>query len=260
MFTSNWILSFTVALIIVSGVSLQRAQATELTVLTTTEPPYSYEDVETKKAAGYSTDVARAVLKQAGIKIKGDINVFPWARVYKMLQKGPNILAFTVTKTAERSPMFQWIGPIAPRAYWLWALASRDDVQAANEQELLRYQVGGVRDFASTEQLMAIGFEKGKNLQIINSPVQNYRKLLLGKRIDLLPDLELGVAFQLSKLDKKSHLLKKVYLLDNRYNYYLALSKSTSPDIAKNLQQAFETLREQGKIDAIMEIYINGEY
>ena len=30
--------------------SLQRAQATELTVLTTTEPPYSYEDVETKKA------------------------------------------------------------------------------------------------------------------------------------------------------------------------------------------------------------------
>jgi len=257
IYRSMFTLAFAVAFILVSGAS--RAQATELTVLTTTEPPYSYEDEKTKMAAGYSTDVARAVLKQAGIKTKGDISVLPWARAYKMLQDKPNILAFTVTKTEERTPLFQWVGPIAPRAYWLWALASRDDVQAANEQELLRYQVGGVRDFASTKQLMALGFKEGGNLQIINTSVQNYKKILLNKRIDLLPDLELGVAFQLSKLGKKSNLLKKVYLLDNRYNYYLALSKSTSPDIAKSLQQAFETLREQGKIDAIMQTYFNRE-
>ena len=50
-------------------------QAEPLHVLTTTEPPYSYKDKTTNLATGYSTDIARAVMEQAGVEIEGSIEV-----------------------------------------------------------------------------------------------------------------------------------------------------------------------------------------
>lgn len=83
--------------------------AQELQILTEQDPPYSFKGPD-GKPTGYGVDVVSEIQKRVGNK--NQIEIIPWARAYFKIQKEPNVVVFTMTKTKERAPLFQWVGPV----------------------------------------------------------------------------------------------------------------------------------------------------
>ena len=46
-------------------------------------------------------------------KIEFTLEVFPWARGYKMALNEPNTALYSTTRTPERETLFKWVGPLA---------------------------------------------------------------------------------------------------------------------------------------------------
>ena len=74
-------------------------QADELTVAAEDFAPFGYED-KNGKIVGISTEIVEHLLKDTGIK--GNIDLYPWARAYEMALTQKNVLLYTVIKNKEK--------------------------------------------------------------------------------------------------------------------------------------------------------------
>ncbi len=229
--------------------------ASELRVVTAQEPPYSYLDEKTQQATGFVAEITREVLQRANIDITGgDIQVYPWTRSYMMVKNQPNTMLFALTRTPQRESLFKWVGPVAPREYWLWKMRDRDDIGIQSKEDLLNYQAVGVRGFAISKRLEELGLVVGKNLTLVNQPKLLY-KMALHHHADLFPDTEMGTAYQLKKYFPTNEPPVKVYLLDDRYDYYLGINKQTPDTIVEQLQNALNSIKSDGGYEAIYSRY-----
>ncbi len=68
----------------------------EIRVLTEHLPPYQIQMGE-NKIGGFSTEIVRAVLKEA--KIRAKIEVYPWVRAYSIALEDKNILIFSIVRS-----------------------------------------------------------------------------------------------------------------------------------------------------------------
>ena len=90
-------------------IATQSALCDELTVLTEDLPPLNY--VNNGVLVGPSVEIVREIIKRLGIKEK--VQVYPWARAYKMALEEKNIVLFGMTYTEVRKEKFKWVGPLA---------------------------------------------------------------------------------------------------------------------------------------------------
>lgn len=214
--------------------------------------PYEYTN-SNGKLTGFSLELLRAILKE--VKVKDNIKIYPWSRVYQMVQKEKNVLAFTMTRNKEREKMFKWVGPIAPRNVYLWQLKSRKDVKIKKINDAKKYKIGTESNSASELDLIRRGFKKGKNIEPVHSMKLNYRKLFR-KRIDFLCDLELSVVYGLKKEGLNPKKIKKSVLLSSGLKYYYAFNKNTPDYIVKEFNRALQKLKKNGTYDRIKRKYM----
>ncbi len=219
-------------------------------VFTEQMPPYNYGN---KKgvAVGFCSEIVREMFNRTDLTIKNDISLIPWARAYNFLENQDDVMVFSMTRSDEREKKFQWVGPLAQRTIWLWKLASRNDIKATNLSDAKKYTVGGVYEFASSEYLQKQGFK----VDMVSSIDQNWKKLLLN-RIDLVSALELEAAFSMQQLDRTFKDLEKVTVLDDRYEYYLAININSDPSNAKKLQAALDQMKVDGTYENIRNKYL----
>jgi len=230
---------------------LPAAYTEELTILTEEMPPYNYTD-ENNVVTGFSTEIVRELVKRTKLDITNNqITSHPWARAYKMLEKGPNVLLFSMTRSEEREKRFKWVGPIASRTIWFWKLKSRTDINATSLETIKKYRVGAVREFSSTRYMQELGF----TLDLTNSEEINFKKFIYG-RFDLLTALELAAAYHMNKQDKSFEQLERVFKLDDRYDYYLALNINTSDEIVNTLQNELDAMKRDGSYENIKQLYL----
>ena len=224
--------------------------AGEFRVFTEQMPPYNYSN---KKgvAVGFCSEIVREMFNRTDLTITNDISLIPWARAYNFLENQKDTMLFSMTRSDEREKKFQWVGPLAHRTIWLWKLASRDDIQATNLTTAKKYTVGGVYEFASSEYLQEQGFK----VDMVSSIDQNWKKLLLN-RIDLVSALELEAAYSMQQLDRTFKDLEKVTVLDDRYEYYLAININSDISIAKKLQAALDQMKADGTYEKIRNKYL----
>lgn len=223
----------------------------EMVVLTEDVPPNSYKDVN-GNAAGFSVEIVREMLRRAEIKaVNGKIGVYPWARAYMMLQKNKNHMLFSTVRTAKREKLFKWVGPIAPRKVWFFKLKKRNDIKADTLDDAKKYKIGAIKDFASTLYLEELGF----NLDYSNREKHNFKKLIEG-RFDMLTSLKLSAAYQMNLHGMSYNDIEAVILLDDRYDYYIAINRKTSDDIIVQLQTALDSIKEDGTYGKIEQSYL----
>jgi len=223
----------------------------ELKVFTEEMPPYNYTN-DDNVVTGFSTEIVQELIKRTKSDIfEKNIRSLPWARAYKMLEKGPNVLLFSMTRSEEREKRFKWVGPIASRTIWFWKLKSRTDINAASLETIKKYRVGAVREFSSTRYMQELGF----TLDLTNSEEINFKKFIYG-RFDLLTALELAAAYQMNKQDKSFEQLERVFKLDDRYDYYLALNINTSDEIVNTLQNELDAMKRDGSYENIKQLYL----
>ncbi|WP_230623351.1 MULTISPECIES: substrate-binding periplasmic protein [Chromobacterium] len=224
--------------------------AADIHAYTEDVPPLNY--LENNNVQGYSTEVLRLVAKEAGLKLS--IDVLPWLRAYAKVESTPDTLLYTIVRTPEREQHFQWVGPIGPRRIYLYRLAARDDIRIASPNDLLRYHNGALAGSAAASQLAALGLQAGSALDIGHSDATNLKKLQLG-RLDLVAMLDWAMAWQLRLQGKTEKAVAPVLLLDGKLEYWFALNRATPPERVKQLQDALNRIRADGRLQAIRRRY-----
>ena len=235
----NKILLFIVSICFLSSQSL----ATEkLTILTENLPPLNY--VENGTLVGSSVEIVKEIQQRIGST--EPIEVYPWARAYKMALEEENVILFGMTYTEDRSNLFKWVGPLATKRDIL--LARKDDSFSITSLEDAKKveRIGTLRDDVRGKLLEKMGFT---NLEPVSDEQKNAQKLALG-RIDLWAYKKPGfrTVCELAEVDPEQFVevahLKKSELK-------IAFSKKTSDTIVARWQQAFDEMAEDGTIQKI---------
>ncbi|MBU3023562.1 ABC transporter substrate-binding protein [Aestuariibacter sp. A3R04] len=90
---------------------------TSLWVLGEQAGEFAYLNAE-GKMAGYFAELINAILLEADVT--AEILAVPWKRIVQEALQKPNILAFSVARTAEREALYHWITPLTSSRYLLF--------------------------------------------------------------------------------------------------------------------------------------------
>ena len=90
---------------------------TSLWVLGEQAGEFAYLNAE-GKMTGYLAELVNAILFEADIS--AEILAVPWKRIVQESHQKPNVMAFSVTRTANREPLYHWITPLTSSRYVLF--------------------------------------------------------------------------------------------------------------------------------------------
>ena len=237
--------------IVVNVQSHERNELGALTVLTEHWPPFNYE--VDGKIIGFGTEVVEATLNNAGIdyQIRSGI----WKGVYEWALKEDNVLIYTISRTALREDLFEWIGPFADRQQNFIKLKTRDDIEIESLEDAKRYRLGLQEEDAIAQDLFSWGFDRNsKNVVLVNKRVLLFRMLFAG-RIDLMTGHDITVKYQLELEGLSYEDIELVYPIDVDGAYYMALKKGSDPSLVSKLRSSFDAIKESGELAKIKEKY-----
>lgn len=223
----------------------------KVVLLTENFPPFNMA-VDDKNFArddgidGISAEVVREMFKRAGIDYNLSLR-FPWDRLYRLTLDKPNYGLFSTTFTAERQPLFKWVGPLA-KTSWVLLAAPGNNLNVASLQEAAQYRIGAYKNDSVSQHL------EGQGLKPVNAlrDQENIKKLLAGT-IDLWATTD-PVGRYLAKQDGVSGL--NTVLRFNEAELYLALNKDTPNEVVERLQKALDEMRAEGFIDEMINNYL----
>ena len=224
---------------IVFLLSVQPGLSAELTILTENLPPLNY--VENGVLVGPSVDIVKEIQRRVGSQ--EPIQVYPWARAYKMALEDENVILFSMTYTKLRYDKFKWIGPVAKKRDILVAkkgsgikINSLEDAKKVN-------RIGTLRDDTRERLLKSLGFT---NLEPVSDEQMNAKKLDLG-RIDLWTYKKPGLRTVCELAGVDYNEIEEVYHL-REINLDIAFSKKTSDSIVQKWRDAFNEMVADGTI------------
>ena len=229
-----------VLLVAAVGVLLNEGvEAEELTILTENLPPLNY--VDNGELLGSSVESVREIQKRIGSD--EPIQVYPWARAYKLALEEKNVVLFGMTYTQERSKLFKWVGPLATKRDIL--LARKDapfSIESLEDAKKVG-RIGTLRDDVRGKLLTQKGFT---NLEPVSDEQKNAQKLALG-RIDLWAYKKPGfrTVCKLAEVDPEQ-FVEVAHLKESELK--IAFSKKTPDHVVARWQKAFDEMISDGTV------------
>ncbi len=211
----------------------------ELIILTENLPPLNF--VKDGTLMGPAVDIVKEIQRRLGSHEQ--IQVYPWARAYKMALEEENIVLFGMARTEVRQDKFNWIGPIAEKRDILAAKKNSGLAIKILEDAKKMEHIGTLRGDAKEIFLQRHGFT---NLVSTHDDQKNVNKLLLG-RIDLWATKIPGLKTICSLTGVDYHEIVEVYNM-RRSEIYIAISKKTSGNIVQAWTDAFNDMSADGRI------------
>ncbi|MDO8698150.1 MAG: amino acid ABC transporter substrate-binding protein, partial [Pseudomonas sp.] len=104
---------------------------------------------------GISATTVREMFKRAGIAYNLTLR-FPWDRIYRQTLEEPNHGLLSTTLTAERKPLFKWVGPIAQYESVLLAAPGKH-IQLSSLEQAKTYKIGAYKNAAVSQLLESRG-------------------------------------------------------------------------------------------------------
>lgn len=235
-------LSFLLALVI-NSVTFA---ATKIKLVTENYPPFNME--ESGKIVGMSTDILKELLKRENIEYS--LELFPWARSYKMGMEEKDTVVYSTTRTPEREALFKWVGPLVSND-WVFFAKKGSSIKINSLDDARKYSVGGYNGDATSEFLLKEKFEKGKNLQLATNDKQNALKLEAG-RIDLW-----ATGSQLGPWIAKTEKTGKVVPLYTfkKTEMYAAFNKDFDAALIKKLNDTLDKMKKEGFVNKVYDKY-----
>lgn len=213
----------------------------KLNVVTENWPPYNYAQ-ENGEVAGIATKVVKEILEEA--KLGYDIQVFPWARSYKLAQNQPNTLIYSIFRTPEREPYFHWFCPLIPDLNMhFFALTESNINPILTLDKTTELRIGVVREDFPYQVLKSNGLSEGKQLYLSSSDEVNLKRLLAGE-VDVVPTSKRSMKSRLTAMGLDFSKVKPVYqLLSSKSTpICMAVSKKTDPQMVSQIRQAFNSI------------------
>jgi len=217
-------------------------------VVTELSPPH--QTLVAGGVDGYSTQLVKAILQQAGVT--GSIEIYPWARAYKMALQQPDILIYNMARTAEREQLFQWIGPVAAYRLGFVKLTHRHDIQLNSLADAQDYSIAVQRHDLAETFLKKHGFSQPDQLVLAADITESWQLLLNGK-VDLIIDDPMALVAMAEYFNIKSEYVEFEFAIKLlQQQTYLAANKAMSVEMISDLQQAHRKVAESALYQKVM--------
>ncbi|GAB1484449.1 ABC transporter substrate-binding protein [Treponema sp.] len=221
--------------------------AQTLLIYTEDAPPLSMPGPD-GNPIGLAVEIVQEIQNRVGNT--DTIELVPWARGMAILDKSPNILLFSMGRTAERNEKYQWIGPLYESAFALFSLADSKLSVKNIEDAKKATAIGVYRDDVRDQILTGLGLSNLKRVDDENM----LARMLFAKRLDLIASSAVGVKAMLDATDHKESEVKLQYVF-SQTQLYIGVSKATSPAVVKAWNEALETMKKDLTFRKLFEKY-----
>lgn len=219
----------------------------QLQYLTEELAPYNFEENGT--ASGIAVEILEAVFKDIGVNAsREDIRIVPFAEGLQAAQNGSTVL-FSVVRTPEREPLYEWAGPFTSGRVVIYAPMERD-ITIASDEDLNRYQIGAVQASVENDLLADRGVNTSR---IVNGKApEDLLRMLESGEIDLWATGDLAGRHQMLQTAENPDAYEIVYTLSENDLYYL-FSKDVPDLLVSAFEQSLENVRNQKDATGVSE-------
>jgi polar amino acid transport system substrate-binding protein len=213
------------------------------------------------KAIGYVTELAERVIARVRQKRDLDdvqIKILPFRRAIANLQKRPNVLFFSLSRTAKREDQYLWVGEVSPYEIFFFKLKTRTDIVSTTLLEVLRdgHRIG-VAAASNTEGLLQdLGFQKGHHY-VTYSHYSRGVKMMFNNRFAMMPLTSFVARANVCRLGFDGDQIEPVIQVDKLSNpLWMVFSKGTPSDLVAAFKTELAELKQQGVDREIRERYL----
>lgn len=223
----------------------------KLYIYTENYPPYNASTTgqgfahNAADISGICTDMVKEMMKRVDYEYV--MKMRDWSLAYDRVQGRENHALFCTARTDEREDQFQWVGPLAPIKWTLFA-APDSDIELAALEDARQYKIAGYKGDVMSDYLVGEGFDVIMNV----SGEQNPRRLTLGQADLWVTD---GLVGPLVAEEEHGITGLKPVLVFRETPMYLAVSNQTDSGIVEDLQRGLDEARKSGALDDIVSRY-----
>lgn len=222
----------------------------DLTILSQIMKPMGY--LEEGQLKGISVDAVQGILNH--LDLDNTIEAIDnWDSIYTRLKTEENTAVITVALTAERKPMFKWVGPVSLLHTGFITLNSSNLIirQIADARNLAG--VGIIKSSVTQETLQGLGFT---NLVEFLNEEALVAGLYSGS-VEVIFDMYnlIQIAAQDKGLDESQLNLQ---LVQNSSHTYIAFSDDVSDKVITKWQNALDEMKDDGSLQTIYDTYLPG--
>lgn len=244
----SWLPFLLILFLVTGGRPAGAEEAQEFTYLTEEYFPFNYLD--DGKVKGVSVDLLRLVWARLGIP-QQEIKVVPWARAYERIRHQPGTVLFSMARTAEREPLFRWVGPIMPVRFVLLAKKEKD-IELRSLDDLKGFSIGTLREDVSDNIL--------RPLSAVNTiePVANMRQnvlKLMEDRLDMVAYEEFCWPRLITRIGFDPSDFETVLVLHEVPVYY-AFHHDTPAETIDAFQQALDSIKDTSAYHHVLSRYM----
>ena len=203
------------------------------------------------RLVGIATEIVQAIFRQAGVRAV--IRSYPWKRTYQYALHTKNGFIYTINRTAEREPLFQWIGPILEKRTYLYKLRSRKDIKVKRLADVRRYTTAVILGYALTALLEEQGFAPGRELLVTPNKTSQIKVFASG-RADLITGNAYTLPWALARQGMQMSAVEPV-LLVNASGYFLGANPAVNPEVITRLQRANDSIQRSGLVEQCIAKY-----
>tara|TARA_R110001599_G_scaffold99246_11_gene254461 strand:- start:2750 stop:3502 length:753 start_codon:yes stop_codon:yes gene_type:complete len=225
------------------------ARAEQYQVVTEEWAPYNYQ--KNNQLTGMTTEIVQAIMALTGDDFK--VVLLPSMRATRALNDRPKTIMYSLFRTAERAPLYKWVGPITEESIHPYQLASAAQPVDSLEQLLRAPRITTRHAGLVPDLLHSLGFN---NLdRSATKSQQLYRMLLAGRTDIIIGDTAAGVAHHSQQLDIAPGTLRQIPIEIYRSSLYIAFSLDCDDELVAAWAQALEQLRQSGELARIQRRY-----
>ena len=207
----------------------------KLTFVTEEYPPFNY--TKDGKLLGENTQIIENILKIANSNQKVEnILVLPWAIGYEMALTTPNTALFSTTKTTQRVPLFEWVGPLASHKT---VLLAKKSLSGQKLQDISSLKVVVIHKDAGAQLLENLP-TKPKQIITASTNIEAAQMLHYG-RVDAWAYGELTGEWILEMIGLNPNDYTSILTLATS-DLYIALHPDSDPKAILELKKAFEEI------------------
>ncbi|MEB0032309.1 transporter substrate-binding domain-containing protein [Undibacterium sp. RTI2.1] len=225
-------------------------QSVELTIYTENWPPISFKNGD--KVDGMAVEVVDALQKKMGTN--SAIQLVPWARGYKAVLEDPNVLLFTVGRSAEREKQMTLLGPVAISKTVLYTRKGNAKRLLSLGDKIYDAPVGAYRDSIFADAAVKKGFH---TLDLAATP-QITAKMLMMNRFDLWSEGSVVVPSVLKEIGYSGDDVEPVMILDS-LELFLAFSAKIPLATIKLWEGAMRQIKKDGTFQKIHQKWLPNE-
>lgn len=244
------ILLLTCSFVISPGMSCADTGKQHLIMVTEVWPPYRMKVEGAAGFRGIDIDITNALSKRLGIPI--EIQARPWARALEMIKSGQADLITGVAYNEERAEFLDYLSPAYSAVRPVFYTRKGKGAGIGTYEDLYGLSIGYslhssyFARFDNDTRLKKVGL--AKELQLLEV-------LSLG-RLDAIVGTDPNLSYDISIHNYTDKMEQTAYRPSDKTDLYFALSrKSSHPLHRDDIEQAFQSLIDDGTITRILARY-----